>query len=138
MVFEELAMGVNATRQHQRLIAELIYGLRKLFKQGNITLEPIPKAMLDEDRTSATPDVILVDANNEVKIIIEVTVSANSIKNDFKKIATLIDEYEYGIEEGFAYNHELHLWRKYQKNVGEIADRPSYSALLDYDLQTLL
>jgi hypothetical protein len=85
MVSEELAMRVHATRQHQRLVAEVIYGLRKLFKQGSITLEPIPEAMLDEDRTSATPDVILVDANNEVKIIIEITVSANSIKNDFKK-----------------------------------------------------
>jgi hypothetical protein len=138
MFYEEYSMGVNATRQHQRLIAELIAQLRMFYKQGVIGLEPIPEAMVDEDHTSPTPDIILVNAANEVKCIIEITVSAASLNNDFKKVRTLIDHYEYGIEEGFAYNHSLNIWRKYQRGLGEITVQPSYSSLLNLDLAHLL
>jgi hypothetical protein len=50
----------------------------------------------------------------------------------------LIEENDYGIEEGFIYDYVRGLWSKYQKSVGQVYDDVSYSAILDMDLATLL
>lgn len=136
MLYEELIMGTNATRDHQRVIRRLIVGLANLYDQHLIKLEPLSETMLDEDKTSATPDVILLDNQTEQTIVIIEVAKTSGAKSDFKKIIKLIDsdEYDYGVEEGFVYNYKTNEWLKYQKGFGEIKENPSYCKAINYDL----
>ncbi len=127
--------GINAPKEHQRVISKLTTGLGMLFYiEKSITLEPLPETMIDEGQTSPVPDVLLYDNENyRTPIIIEVA-HANGVRNDFKKVKRLMDESDYGIQEGFVYNYITHEWLKYQKNKGQITDAPSWSDVLGMDL----
>ena len=50
----------------------------------------------------------------------------------------MIDDNDYGIEEGFIYDYVRGLWSKYQKGVGQVYTDVSYSNMLTIDLDTLL
>ena len=125
-------MGVNAPREHQRVITKLSAQLYWLFTKGDIAFEPLVEAMINESESSPTPDVMLLDnVLDQIKVIIEVT-STGGVKKDFNKIAELMLDYE--IEEGFTYDYKKFLWRKYKNGVGEIFDNPSFCDTIGYDL----
>jgi Uma2 family endonuclease len=125
-------MGVNAPREHQRVITKLSAQLYWLFTKGDISFEPLVEAMINESESSPTPDVMLLDnVLDQIKVIVEVT-STGGVKKDFNKIAELMLDYE--IEEGFTYDYKKFLWRKYKNGVGEIFDNPSFCDTIGYDL----
>jgi len=134
-----LDMGINAPKAHQRIISKLTASLGHLFyHQHEITLEPLPETQIDEGQSSPVPDILLYDNETyRTPIIIEIC-HPNGLNNDLKKIIRLIEENDYGIQEGFIYDYVRGLWSKYQKGVGQVVNKPSYSAILDIDLATLL
>jgi hypothetical protein len=136
---EALLMGVNAPKQHQRVIRRIIANLDRLFEiEGAIMLEPFPETMLDESQPSATPDIMLYDNVLEVTpIILEVTHS-NGVTGDFRKVSSLIDEGDYGIIEGFVYNYKRNEWHKYKRGIGHVLEKPSFCDVINIDLTTLL
>jgi len=134
-----LDTGINAPKAHQRIISKLTASLGHLFyHQHEITLEPLPETQIDEGQSSPVPDILLYDNETyRTPIIIEIC-HPNGLNNDLKKIIRLIEENDYGIQEGFIYDYVRGLWSKYQKGVGQVVNKPSYSAILDIDLATLL
>ncbi len=136
---EAIIMGVNAPRPHQRVISKLNTALGMLYyKQSAILLEPFPEMMLDDDKTSPTPDISLYDNVLEnTPVIIEIT-RTGMVQTDLKKVRALVDSEDYGIREGFVYDYKLNLWHKYQLGAGDINDRPSFCEAINIDLATLL
>ncbi len=135
---EALLMGVNAPKQHQRVIRRIIANLDRLFEHGDITVEPFPETMLNEGESSPVPDILLYDnVVSETPVIIEINHAAG-VKNDLKKLRTLIEETEYGIQEGFVYDYKRNQWHKYKRGVGDILDQPSFCETINLDLATLL
>lgn len=124
-------MGVNAPKEHQRVIAKLTARLYGLYETGKILYEPFPEVMIDESKTSATPDVLLYD-NEHFKNVIIIEVSAAGFRKDFEKTINLVNEYD--VPEGFAYNYLSGEWRKYSRDKGEITDNPSFCDSIGYDL----
>ncbi len=141
MYFPEttLERSINAPKEHQRVISKLTTGLGVLFYlEKTIELEPLPETQIDEGQASPVPDLLLYDNEEQrTRIIIEVC-HPNGLKNDLRKVAKLIDENDYGIEEGFIYDYVRGRWSKYQKGIGVVSEQPSFSAILDLDLATLL
>lgn len=131
-------MRINAPWSHQRAIGRLMAKLGSMYyDQKTISLEPLPETMLDEDQTSPVPDLLLYDpASERIPVIIEVTQTRN-VNNDFKKVRELIEETEYGIEEGFVFDYKKNEWRKYRKGVGEARENPSFCEALNLDFATL-
>lgn len=129
-------MGVNAPKEHQRVIRKLAMKLGNLFEDGSIPYEPFPETMIDEGKTSQAPDLILFDNENyQNKVIIEITTPL-ALKNDFEKVAVIAEKYE--VAEGFAYDYIKKQWRKYKYGAGEITENPSYCESIGYDLNTFL
>lgn len=128
-------MGHLATVHHQRAIKKLVYGLEHLYRTGKINLEPLPETDIDPGNPdSKCPDVIFQhNETSTVPIIIEISTN-RGWKTDFNKMRRLIDETEYGIEEGFVYNFELDIWHKYAKKYGVYADPTGFSDVLGLDL----
>ncbi|MFN4146445.1 MAG: hypothetical protein ACK4GN_11525 [Runella sp.] len=128
-------IGTNAPRQHQRIIRKLTSGLDRLYVAGEIPFEPFPETMVDESQTSATPDVLLYD-NLALKNVVIIEVAAAGWNKDFRKIMEIVEDYE--IEEGFVYNYEKQVWRKYKRGEGEISENPSFCDSIGYDLNDFL
>ena len=132
-------MGINAPRTHQRVIMRLAAELFFLYdKQKVINLEPLPETMIDEDSSSPVPDIMLVDNEQaETPVIIEIT-RTGSVKNDLKKLISLIEESDYGIREGFVYDYKLNKWHKYKRGEGITSQNSSFCDAINIDLATLL
>ncbi len=129
-------MGTNAPKEHQRVIRKLTTGLDKLYMAGDIAFEPFPETMIDESKTSATPDVLLFDAVSEQNIMfVEVTIPVSE-NFDFKKVIEVAEKYQ--IPEGFVYNYRTYKWRKYKLGEGEITENPSFCDSIGYDLNEFL
>ncbi len=129
-------MGVNAPKEHQRVIRRLTTALDNLYISGEVKYEPFPETMVDESKTSATPDVLLYDNVTETNIVtIEITIPVSE-KDDFKKTGELCEKYN--IEEGFTYNYRTHNWRKYKLGIGEVTESPSFCDSIGYDLNNFL
>ncbi len=124
-------LGVNASRDHQRIISRLTARLYVLPVTGQIPYEPLPEAMIDDAKTSPTPDIILCDKTEGDNIVI-IEVAGKRSKSDFIKIGDLVGTYE--VPEGFVYNYQKKTWRKYKLGVGEVFDRPSFCESIGYDL----
>jgi Uma2 family endonuclease len=141
MIFPEqlMEMGINAPKEHQRIISKLTTGLGILFyHEGSIDLEPLPETMIDEGQTSPVPDVSLYNNQTfQTPVIIEVC-HPNGVKNDFKKVQRLIDEFDYGTIEGFVYDYVNDTWQKYVRGSGLQTEGRSFSEVLQVDLATLL
>ena len=135
----ELDMGHLATLTHQRAIKRLIVGLDKLYDQGNIRLEALPETDIDPGNPeSKCPDIILRDnVAVAVPVIIEVATHFGA-RTDLKKLRRLIEDTEYGIEEGFVLNFEKNEWHKYSKAKGVVEDAPAWSEVLGVDLGAML
>jgi hypothetical protein len=136
---EATIMGINAPRPHQRVIGKLMATLAPFYyKQSAIRLEPFVEMMLDEDKTSPTPDISLYDNVLEnTPVIIEVT-KTGMVQTDMKKVRALIDSRDYGIVEGFFYDYKRNQWHKYHRDKGDITDVPSFCEAINLDLATLL
>lgn len=134
-----LEVRINAPKAHQRIISKLTASLGHLYyHQHKISLEPLPETQIDEGQSSPVPDILLYDNESfKTPIIIEVC-HPNGLNNDLKKVIRLIDENDYGIEEGFIYDYVRKTWSKYEKNVGKQLVNPSYSNILELDLDELI
>lgn len=132
-------MGINAPKEHQRIISKLTTGLGILFyHEGSIELEPLPETMIDEGQTSPVPDVSLYNNKTyQTPVIIEVC-HPNGVKNDFKKVQRLINEFDYGTVEAFVYDYVNNTWQKYSKEHGAHTENTSYSDVLNIDLASLI
>ena len=132
-----IIMGVNAPKAHQRIIGKLMTALGHLFyREGAIPYEPFTETMIDEGKTSPTPDVLLFDnRTGKNKVIIEISTSAGERK-DFEKLAELMRDYD--VQEGFVYNYNSNVWRKYSLGSGEVKDNPSYCETIGYDLKEFI
>jgi Uma2 family endonuclease len=135
----EIEMGHLATVHHQRAIKQLVFGLEKFYQSGQIRLEPLPETDIDPGNPeSKCPDLILQDnTNSTVPIVIEIA-TRRGWRTDFAKMRRLIDETEYGIQEGFVYDFQQNEWHKYAKGKGIVENAPSWSEVLRLDLKTLL
>lgn len=135
----EIDMGHLATLQHQRAIKRLIVGLDKLYEQGQIMLEALPETDIDPGNPdSKCPDIILRDNNRQiVPVIIEIATHFGA-NTDLKKLRNLIQDTEYGIEEGFVYDFEKGIWLKYSRNKGVETESPSWSEILKVNLADIL
>ncbi|TAE38020.1 MAG: hypothetical protein EAZ70_00915 [Runella slithyformis] len=129
-------MGTNAPREHQRVIRKLIAGLDRLYVLGNIPYEPFPETMLDEGKTSPTPDVILYDSVSDKDVVMIEISTTKGVNGDFKKVSDLVEYY--GIQEGFVFNYKTNAWRKYKLGEGEITENPSFCDSIGYDLNDFL
>lgn len=132
-------MAVYGPKDHQRVISKLNTHLGVLFYvEGTLALEPFPETMLDESKASPIPDLLLYNnETSESPVIVEVC-NQEGLKKDLKKVMQLIDEDNYGIVEGFVYNYKARQWHQYRKGTGWITDSPSFSQLLQLDLDTFL
>lgn len=141
MIFPEqlIDMGINAPKEHQRIISKLTTGLGSLYyQQHKIDLEPLPETMIDEGQTSPVPDILLYDNQlYRTPVIIEICHTSGA-RNDIKKIIRLVDEFDYGIEEGFLYDYAAQQWQRYTKGDTEIEVGVSYSRRLGLDLDEFL
>lgn len=135
----EVEMGHLATVHHQRAIKKLVFGLERLFQNGQIQLEPLPETDIDPGNPeSKCPDIILQDnQQSTVPIIIEIATSRGA-KTDFSKMRRLIDSTEYGIEEGFVLNFETGAWLKYSKTNGIVEENPAWSDVLGLNFSEFL
>lgn len=129
-------MGVNAPKEHQRVIRKLAMKLGNLFEDGSIPYEPFPEVMVDESQTSPTLDVLLFDNQLQQNVVIVEVSGKAGAKKDFSKVIEICDAYE--IAEGFVYDYISEKWRKYKYGVGEITDAPSFCESIGYDLNTFL
>jgi Uma2 family endonuclease len=134
----EIEMGHLATTHHQRAIKSLVFGLEKLYREGSIKYEPLPETDIDPGNPeSKCPDLILSDNTNAtVPVIIEVATN-RGWRTDFSKMKRLIDETEYGIQEGFVFNFEKGEWHRYSKTVGTMEEGAT-SDILGIDLKSLM
>ncbi|MFN0013479.1 MAG: hypothetical protein ACKVU2_02930 [Saprospiraceae bacterium] len=135
----EIEMGHLATTHHQRAIKKLVFGLETLYISGAIALEPLPETDIDPGNPeSKCPDVILQDnIRSTVPVIIEVATN-RGWKTDYSKMRQLIDNTEYGIEEGFVLNFETGAWHRYSKSPGEVLEESAWSEVLGLDLSGLI
>jgi Uma2 family endonuclease len=141
MLFPEqfIDMGINAPKEHQRVISKLTTGLGALYyQQQKISLEPLPRTMLDEGRTSPVPDVLLYDNQRHTTPIIIEVCHTSGVRNDCKKIMRLINEFDYGIEEGFLYHYVAHQWLRYRKGEADLEADQSFSPTLQLDFSKFL
>jgi len=125
--------GINAPKEHQRIIGKLMTGLGNLFYcDAKIPYEPFLVTMIDEGQTSPTPDLLLFDHENQKNVVIieiSTTIGANK---DFEKVKEWMKDYE--VKEGFVYNNTRKTWRKFKHGVGEITENPSYCEAISMDL----
>lgn len=137
-------MSVYGPKAHQRIISKLNSGLGPLFyREHSIQLEPLPETMLNDGEASRNdgppvPDLILY--NNETRttpIIVEVCHS-DGLRKDIKRVISLIDADDYGIQEGFIYDYIAGQWFRYRKSDGGLTTESSFSEILQVDLNTFL
>jgi hypothetical protein len=136
---QEDEMAVYGPKDHQRVISKLNTHLGQLYYvENSIQFEPFPETMLDESKASPVPDLLLYDNETaESPIIVEVC-NQEGLKKDLKKVMQLIDEDNYGIVEGYVYNYKNRQWHQYRKASGWVLDSPSFSNLLQLDLDLFL
>ncbi len=137
MIDNTIYMGVNAPRPHQRVIGKLMTALGNLFYlEGKIPYEPFPEMMVDEGKTSPTPDISLYDNQQAQNVVILEISTSVGMKSDFEKIVQLMHTYD--VQEGFVYDYVKKKWRKYKLGIGEITDQPSFCESIGYDLNTFV
>lgn len=137
MLDNTVFIKVNAPKAHQRVIGKLMTALGHLFyTKGTLPYEPFTETMIDEGKTSPTPDILLFDNQNGLnKVIIEISTTAG-VRKDFEKLVELIHDYD--VTEGFVYNYSKGIWRKYRLDKGEVTENPSFCDTIGLDLNTFL
>lgn len=131
--------AVYGPRDHQRVIAKLTTRLGSLYYDAKrIRLEPLPETMLDEGQASPVPDIILSDNDADTTPVIIEVCHTRGLKRDVHKVIQLIDEDEYGIQEGFIYDYKTETWLRYTKGSAGLTVESSFSAVLNLDLNAML
>jgi hypothetical protein len=130
-----IIMGINAPKEHQAIITQLIHGLADLYLKDKTQLFPYPETMIDEGQTSPAPDILLYDHKQDKTLtLIEVTHSAG-VKKDSAKVLALLRDYD--VLEGFVYDYKKKSWYQIDKVTGE-ATESSFSKVLHLELDSLL
>ncbi|MCA4893493.1 MAG: hypothetical protein ING84_00640 [Cytophagales bacterium] len=130
-----IIMGINAPKEHQAIITQLIHGLADLYLKDKTQLFPYPETMIDEGQTSPAPDILLYDHKQDKTLtLIEVTHSAG-VKKDSAKVLALLRDYD--VQEGFVYDYKKKSWYQIDKVTGE-ATESSFSKVLHLELNSLL
>ena len=131
--------GTNSPYNHQRIISRLTVELGVLYyHKQTISLIPLPETPLAEGPGYPVPDVILYDENAEqTRVIIEVC-NNRSINSDLRKVIRLIEEDDFGIQEGFVFNYVTREWLRYRKGDGGEATTSSFSELMSVDLGPMI
>ncbi|MCX8490455.1 MAG: hypothetical protein ORN54_05255 [Cyclobacteriaceae bacterium] len=130
-----IIMGINAPKEHQAIITQLIHGLADLYLKDKTQLFPYPETMIDEGQTSPAPDILLYDHKQDKTLtLIEVTHSSG-VKKDIAKVLALLRDYE--VQEGFVYDYKKKYWYQIDKLTGE-ATESSFSKVLHLELDSLL
>ncbi len=130
-----IIMGINAPKEHQAIITQLIHGLADLYLKDKTQLFPYPETMIDEGQTSPAPDILLYHhLLDKTVAIIEVTHSVG-VKKDSAKVFDLIKDYE--VEEGFVYDYKKKVWYSIDKLTGH-ASESSFCHALNIHLDSLL
>lgn len=136
---QQIEMGHLATLHHQRAIKRLLLGLDKPLLESKSNLEALPETDIDPGNPeSKCPDIILRDNLLEtVPVVIEIATNLGA-KTDFRKLSRLIEDTEFGIEEGFVFNFERRTWHKFSRSLGPVLENPSWSEVLKMDLAELV
>lgn len=131
--------GTNSPFDHQRIISKLTVELGILYyHKQTIPFIPLPETPLAEGPGYPVPDVILFDeAAEQTRIIIEVS-NNRSVNSDLRKVIRLIEDDDYGIQEGFVYNYKTREWFRYRNGEGGAAVNSSVSELIGVDLAVFL
>ena len=130
-----IIMGINAPKEHQAIITQLIHGLADLYLKDKTQLFPYTETMIDEGQTSPAPDILLYDHKQDKTLtLIEVTHSAG-VKKDSAKVLALLRDYD--VQEGFVYDYKKKSWYQIDKVTGE-ATESSFSKVLHLELNSLL
>lgn len=143
LVREDDEMGVNAPMIHQQIISRLHVELGVLYyHQKRIQVEPLPQTMVGEESSRydglTTPDLILYDQSTEQTAVIIEVCQTRGLKNDLKKVITLIDEDVYGIREGFVHNYKTGDWFRYRRGDAGLTEKTAHSEVLGLNLGKLL
>jgi Uma2 family endonuclease len=118
------------------IITELIYGLARLYKSGQMGLFPYPETMIDESQTSPVPDVMLVDEETDLtKVIIEIA-HTQGVKKDLQKLQELMAAYD--VPEGFVYDYRQKRWFRYDLATEQTEPDSSFCAAIGADLDSFL
>ena len=127
--------GTNSPLAHQIIISKLTIELGILYyHKRTISLMPLPETPLGEGPGHQVPDVLLYDNQAEkTRIIIEVA-QPRSADRDVYKIINLIENDNYGIEEGFVYNYHSGEWLRYRKGDGGAATASSFSEVMGVEM----
>ncbi len=132
-------MSIYGPKAHQRIISMLNSGLGPLYyREHSILLEPLPETMLNEGEASPVPDLILYDNQTQTTPIIIEVCHSEGRRKDLKKVISLIDADEYGIQEGFVYNYFTKEWYRYHQGGGGLTESSSLSLLLNLDLNQFI
>lgn len=130
-----IIMGINAPKEHQAVITQLIHGLADLYLKDQTNLFPYPETMIDEGQTSPAPDILLYDHRHEkTMVLIEITHSSG-VKKDTEKVIGLMKDYD--VTEGFVYDYKKHIWYCLTK-AGEKTENNSFCNAVKTDLNTFL
>lgn len=130
-----IIMGINAPKEHQAIITQLIHGLADLYIKDKTNLFPYPETMIDEGQTSPAPDILLYDHHQDRTVaLIEVTHSSG-VKKDCAKVLSLLRDYD--VQEGFVYDYKKNTWYQLDKLSGETTES-SFSQVLQLDLNKFL
>ena len=136
MIDNTIILGINAPREHQAVITQLIFELAYLYKQKLIPYFPYPETMIDASQTSPAPDIMLVDPETELtQTIIEIT-HTQGVKKDLQKIQTLMREY--GVPEGFVYDYKRRKWYRFSLETGEVEEDNGFCKIIQRDLKEMI
>ncbi len=113
--------GTNALYNHQRIISRLTVELGILYDhKQTMPFVPLPETPLAEGPGYPVPDGTLYDENIEqTRVIIEVR-NNRSVNSDLRKMIRLIEEDDFGIQEGFVFNYVTREWLHYRKGDGAV------------------
>lgn len=126
-----IGMSPRPQGEHQRVIANLIYGL-----MGD-GYNCLPEFCVDDnDLNSPAPDVVIYENEGDryPVVIIEVTTS-KECKKIKEKVVQLMKDYDQ-VKEAFVYDYEKDEWFLFSDELD--ADDPSYSNLLEKDFSNYL
>ncbi len=137
MIDYTVSMGTTGPKSHQRVIGKLMTALGHLFyREGIIRFEPFTETMIDESKTSPTPDVLLFDNEHGLNMVIIEVSGTTGAKKDFEKLVELMHDYD--VPEGFVYIYPTGKWRKYTLPKGEVTENPSFCDTIGFDLNEFL
>jgi len=130
---------VYGPKAHQRIIAKLTAGLGYLhYREKTLALEPLPETMLNEGEASPVPDLILYDNEARITPVILEVCHTDGLRKDLRTVVSLIEDDEYGIEEGFVYDYLASRWYRYRRGEGGLTTETSFSEVLGLDLGQFL